>query len=258
MARAQVPVGRRAGSGAWGQAVSAPRPSVWEPPTNTTGWPTPSYRQAPVPSLIRAVRAGRATTGRALGAMATVRWSFWPSRVVVLVTEVGDDGQFVDQPEPESERPAPRVDHRVGQDHGARAGSRHDGAGGEGLLEALVDRGLLEHGTKVQRGAPGEVDEAGLGDRRRHAEVLGRGAVHHHQALDLAAEGPEPFRRPEDHPFGVLVGGGGGQHEHVRPARVGEEGGVERAALGPFVAPDQGQRAGRVHAPLLHGHSLRR
>ena len=62
----------------------------------------------------------------------------------------------------------------------------------------------------------------------------------------------EPFGRLEHHPLGVLVGGGRGEHEHVLPARRGQQPRVEGASGGPFVPADQGQHAVFVHGPLLH------
>ena len=174
-----------------------------------------------------------------------------PVGVVVLVAEVGDDGERVDQAQPERQRAAPGVGHGVGQDHGARAGPGHHGPAGEGLQERLEDGRPLEHGAQVQRRAPREVDETGAGQDGGHAGVLGRGPVHHHESLDLGAQRLEPLGRLEDDPLGVLVGGGGRQDDHIGPSGGRQQGGVEGAALGPFIAPDQGQRAGRVHGATL-------
>ena len=115
----------------------------------------------------------------------------------------------------------------------------------------LEDGRLLEHGAQVERRAAGEVDEAGAGEPGSHAGVLGGGPVHHHEALDLRPEWLEPLGRPEHDPLGVLIGGRGRQDHHVGASRGRQQRGVEGAALGPFVAPDQGQRAGRVHGATL-------
>ena len=149
------------------QPASAPSPSVCTPPTKTVGDPAPSERQAPWPSPDEG-RAGRQRDdGQRRRRHRHGALELLAVRIVVLVAEVGDHRERVDQAQPERQRAAAGIGHRVGQDHGAGAGARHHGAGGEGPHEGLEDGRLLEHGAQVERRAAGEVDEAGAGQRWR-------------------------------------------------------------------------------------------
>ncbi len=161
--------------------------------------------------------------------------------VVGPVPEVGDDGQLVDQAQSHGQRPATRVDHRVGEHHGTGGRAGHDGPAGPGFPERLEGGGALEHGLEVQWRSPGDVDEASGADDGRHAGVVGRGPVEHHETLHLAAKGLEPFRRAEHHAFGVLIGGRRGQYQHVAPTRGGQQAGIEGAPLRPLAPANQGQ-----------------
>ena len=85
--------------------------------------------------------------------------------------------------------------------------------------------------------------------------VLGLGPVEHRQRADLRAELAEVGLGPLPHPFGVLVGGGGRQHEHLVGAAAGQQLGVELTGAGtPLPAPDQGERTGGAAGSHGGGH----
>ena len=74
----------------------------------------------------------------------------------------------------------------------------------------------------------------------------------------LAAQAGEPLLGRLDRPLGVLVGGGGGQDQHLLGAAGGQQVAVEGASLPPLSASDEGQRTGhRVKlAPMLQGDQV--
>ena len=138
--------------------------------------------------------------------------------VFEAVAELRHHGQLIDQSQAHRQGSAPGVDHRIGEHHGAGGGAGHDRTPGPGLPERLEGGGAFEHGLEVEGGSAGEVHEAGAPDHRGHAGVVGRGPIDHHQALDLAAQGGEPFGGVQRHALGVLVGGGRRQHHHFLAA----------------------------------------
>ena len=97
---------------------------------------------------------------------------------------------------------------------GTSTGCGDDAAVGQDLGDGLPQRGCLQHRSKVQRLVADEVDGSCTAHHADGAFVHGFATAHDHQCLDLDLESLPPCHRSGNEALGMLVGVGGGQHDH--------------------------------------------
>ena len=143
----------------------------------------------------------------------------------------GNTARSFTTPRPDGVRAAPRIDHGIAQHRGARARSREHTAPVVRREDRVEQGGSLEHRPQVQRRAVGQVDELRRAHRGGDLRVLGLGAVQHRQrshAWPRDRRSAPPARSPTR--SGMLVRGGGREHDHLAGAAGLEQLGVERTA----------------------------
>ena len=143
------------------------------PLTNTCTSPCPALRQRAVGVADKGGALGKAHHRQPRGGQGDGAVHL----LGVLVAEVRDDGQLLHHAEPDGERPAPGVDHGVGEDHGSGRGARHHRPGPPGLEERRPYQRRLEHRPQVHGRAAAQIDEATGPHVGRVGLVLGVGAA---------------------------------------------------------------------------------
>ena len=148
------------------------------------------------------------------------------------------------EPEPEGERAASRVDHGVTEHHGSRRRAGQHRPRLPRLDQRVPDRRVLQHRTQVEHRSARQVQETSGPDHPRVRLVLSVAAPEHHASFDRGPQGGKVRSGRLYRPLRVPVCGGSGQDQHLTGARGFQQLRVEvLASRCPLRTPDQGEPA---------------